>query len=123
MAGSQQLLWLLQETLSSIGWRTCSITNPWGRLSPDDLRDQEGITASGVTGLSLIQAKRALDLPFPTPFETVFMGEGLYSQSTWRPRCQQLQWPMELQCEQNTHGLNTDVCVITCKYQNGIAVK
>lgn len=129
MAGSQQLLWLLQQTLSSIGRGTCSITNPWERLSPDDLRDQEGITASGVKGLSLTQAKSALDLPFPTPFENVFMGEGLYCQCTWRPRCQQLQWeqgalgPMELQCEQNTHGLNMDVCAITCKYQNGIAVK
>lgn len=79
MAGSQLLLWLLQETLSSIGWETCSITNSWERLSPDDLRDQEGITAYGVTGLSLTQTKSTLHLPLQTPFETVCMGEGLFS--------------------------------------------
>lgn len=129
MAGSQLLLGLLQETLSSTGWGTCSISNPWERLSPDDLRDQESITAHGVTGLSLTQAKDTWDLPFQTPFVAVFMGEGPHSLCTWRPRCQQLQGeqgaqgPMQPQCEQNTHCLSMDVCAIPCKYQNGIAVK
>ena len=79
-----------------------------------------------------MQVKSTLDLPYQTPFLTVFMGEGLYTLCTCvqgglsASNCsgnQGSQGPMHLQCQQRAHCLSMFVCVITSKYQAGLAEK